>query len=82
MGFGNDGDSVFELSDFVVCGGGLSVLDFMVLWLVRYERLRAYFKGEQGIEDSSLVMRIREILSIENFKKGSLEIETAETSLL
>lgn len=69
LGFGNDGDSVFELSHFVVCGGGLSVLDFMV------------FKGEQGIEDSSLVMRIREVLSIENFKKGSLEIETAETSL-
>jgi hypothetical protein len=59
--FGKDGDSVFELSDFVIRGSILSVLDFMV------------FEGEQGIEDSSLVMRIREILSIENFKEGSLD---------
>ena len=65
--FGNDGDAVFELSDFVVGGSVLSVLDFMV------------FKREQRVEDSSLVMRISEVLSIENFEKGSLE--TAETSL-
>jgi hypothetical protein len=69
LGFGNDGDSVFELSHFVVSGSVLSVLDFMV------------FKGEQGVEDSSLVMRIREVLSIENFKEGSLKVEAAETSL-
>lgn len=67
LGFGNDGDSVLELSHFVVSGSVLSVLDFMV------------FKGEQGVEDSSLVMRISEVLSIENFEEGSLE--TAETSL-
>jgi len=34
--FGKDGDSVFELSDFVIRGSILSVLDFMVLALVRY----------------------------------------------
>jgi len=63
--FGKDGDSVFELSDFVIRGSILSVLDFMV------------FEGEQGIEDSSLVMRIREILSIENFKEGSLDAKVS-----
>lgn len=68
LGFSEDGDSVLQLRDFVVRGLEVSVLGFV------------FSEGLGRVENGILIEGIREVLSVEDFKKTALK--TGKAGLL
>lgn len=62
LGFSEDGDSVLQLSDFIIGRLVLSVLDLKVI-----QRLK-------GAVSCDLVIGAGKVLSIEDFKEGTLDV--------